>query len=267
MAPEVIACDYSCGAHYDARCDVWSIAITTIELCEGMPPHTNIHALKSMDKILRSAAPKLEDWTKNTWSKALAAFCAFCLVKDISKRPTCTAALGHAVFAALDAAAAREAMLSILKRLHPDVEKESADHEWRSSLHGKRDSAAAQEPAAAAAATAKTAMDTMDEDEAAEAMAVAASHGDSHRSTDNLAKMAELTERLMGTTLQARFADDVIYTRVGDILLACNPFRSIAACVAHPGSRSFWRTLSATFCANLFNEVFYKRAGFAFGRS
>jgi serine/threonine protein kinase len=234
MAPEVIACDYSCGAHYGARCDVWSIAITTIELCEGMPPHTNIHALKSMDKILRSAAPKLEEWTTNTWSKALAAFCSFCLVKDISKRPTCTAALRHEVFATLDAAAAVGAMLSILKRLHPEVEEESADHEWRSSLHGKRDSAAAQELATSAAAAAATiVMGTMVEDEAAEAMAVAASHGDGHRSTDNLAKMAELTERLMGTTLQERFADDVIYTRVGDILLACNPFRSIAACVVH----------------------------------
>lgn len=34
MAPEVIACDYG-PADYDSRCDIWSVGITAIELCEG----------------------------------------------------------------------------------------------------------------------------------------------------------------------------------------------------------------------------------------
>jgi hypothetical protein len=50
-------------------------------------------------------------------------------------------------------------------------------------------------------------------------------YGADVRATDNLATLSELTEAKIVSTLQERFAADVIYTRVGDILIACNPFR------------------------------------------
>lgn len=35
MSPEVIACEQQLDQSYDARCDVWSLGITAIELAEG----------------------------------------------------------------------------------------------------------------------------------------------------------------------------------------------------------------------------------------
>ncbi|KAK6292607.1 hypothetical protein J4Q44_G00371910 [Coregonus suidteri] len=37
MAPEVIACEQQYDSTYDARCDVWSLGITAIELADGDP--------------------------------------------------------------------------------------------------------------------------------------------------------------------------------------------------------------------------------------
>ena len=35
MAPEVV----EGGTEYDGRCDVWSVGVTIIELCQANPPH------------------------------------------------------------------------------------------------------------------------------------------------------------------------------------------------------------------------------------
>ena len=60
MAPEVVACDYGCGAYYDLRCDIWSVGITIIEMAEGKPPHTNVPAMKAMTQIPLKPAPLLK---------------------------------------------------------------------------------------------------------------------------------------------------------------------------------------------------------------
>ena len=47
------------------------------------------------------------------------------------------------------------------------------------------------------------------------------------RKTDNLAALESLTEEGMVSALQKRYKEHVIYTFVGDILVACNPFEQL----------------------------------------
>uniref|UniRef100_A0A673NJ23 Myosin-IIIb-like n=1 Tax=Sinocyclocheilus rhinocerous TaxID=307959 RepID=A0A673NJ23_9TELE len=53
MAPEVIACEQQYDYSYDARCDVWSLGITAIELADGDPPLAEMHPVKALFKIPR----------------------------------------------------------------------------------------------------------------------------------------------------------------------------------------------------------------------
>ncbi len=46
MAPEVILVETNEDGSYDARCDVWSMAITAIELAEGEPPLTHLPPMR-----------------------------------------------------------------------------------------------------------------------------------------------------------------------------------------------------------------------------
>ncbi|XP_038607138.1 myosin-IIIb isoform X1 [Tachyglossus aculeatus] len=54
MAPEVIACEQQYDYSYDARCDVWSLGITAIELGDGDPPLFDMHPVKTLFKIPRN---------------------------------------------------------------------------------------------------------------------------------------------------------------------------------------------------------------------
>ncbi|KAM6907922.1 myosin-IIIa-like [Lycodopsis pacificus] len=53
MAPEVIACEQQLDSTYDARCDVWSLGITAIELGDGDPPLAELHPMRALFKIPR----------------------------------------------------------------------------------------------------------------------------------------------------------------------------------------------------------------------
>lgn len=52
-SPQVIACEQQFDYSYDARCDVWSLGITAIELAEGDPPLAEMHPVKALFKIPR----------------------------------------------------------------------------------------------------------------------------------------------------------------------------------------------------------------------
>lgn len=50
---QVIACEQQYDYSYDARCDVWSLGITAIELADGDPPLAELHPVKALFKIPR----------------------------------------------------------------------------------------------------------------------------------------------------------------------------------------------------------------------
>lgn len=53
LCRQVIACEQQYDYSYDARCDVWSLGITAIELADGDPPLAEMHPVKALFKIPR----------------------------------------------------------------------------------------------------------------------------------------------------------------------------------------------------------------------
>jgi len=83
MAPEVLQ-----SAEYDGKADIWSLAITAIELAVGEPPHSNVHPMRAIFLIPTSEPPTLPD--PDDWSEDFNNFLKTCLAKDPAKRPTAT---------------------------------------------------------------------------------------------------------------------------------------------------------------------------------
>lgn len=79
IAPEVIK-----ESHYDGRADVWSLGITTIEMAEGAPPHSNLNPLRAIFLIPSKPAPTLAD--PDEWSPDMLDFIRCCCKKDPSER-------------------------------------------------------------------------------------------------------------------------------------------------------------------------------------
>lgn len=52
-------------------------------------------------------------------------------------------------------------------------------------------------------------------------------YGSAVRRSDNLSTLADVTEDVIVATIEQRFQHDVIYTLIGDILIAVNPFKPI----------------------------------------
>jgi len=83
MSPEVLN-----GDDYDFRVDVWSLAITAIEMAEGEPPYSNEPMMKAMLKICTGDPPKLKEQEK--WSTDFHKYLADSLIKEPAGRPNST---------------------------------------------------------------------------------------------------------------------------------------------------------------------------------
>lgn len=73
---------------YDSKADVWSLAITAIEMAEGAPPHYNVHPMRAIFLIPSKPPPRLSKGTGgkgDCWSPEFHDFLAHCLVKVMNE--------------------------------------------------------------------------------------------------------------------------------------------------------------------------------------
>ena len=81
MAPEVLQ-----SQEYNGKADIWSLAITAIELAVGEPPHSNVHPMRAIFMIPNSDPPTLPE--PERWSADFHDFIRVSCQKNPEKRPT-----------------------------------------------------------------------------------------------------------------------------------------------------------------------------------
>ncbi|BES90901.1 MYSc [Nesidiocoris tenuis] len=191
MAPEVIACEQQENSWYDTRCDVWSLGITAIELAEGDPPLSNLHPMRALFQIPGNPPPRLQ----RKDCLLLSEFISQILVKDIEFRPYSKHLLGHLLI--------RKGAEYAHKAKH-ELKKEIL----RQRIYGRH----CRQPE------------------------ITTKHGKlkSHKrydqkilNVDDLVTLGTLTEDVLVDQLHRRFDSDQIYTYIGDILIAVNPYSTL----------------------------------------
>jgi len=114
MAPEVLQ-----STEYNGKADIWSLAITAIELAVGEPPHSNVHPMRAIFMIPTSEPPTLPDPSK--WSKDFNDFLKICLVKDPEKRPTATWLIHNHPF--ITKAKGKEVIAALVKECMKEIDE------------------------------------------------------------------------------------------------------------------------------------------------
>ncbi|CRL04515.1 CLUMA_CG017591, isoform A [Clunio marinus] len=192
MSPEVIACEQQLDQSYDSRCDVWSLGIPAIELAEGDPPLCDLHPMRALFQIPRNPPPTLVH--PDQFSPLLSDFISECLVKDFEERPFSKELLDHPFLKNINESLAR-------KDLKQEIERQRAE--------GRGTTRPAE-------ATTKYGKLKSDRKSKPEKMLI-----------DDLAALEVLSEETIVKQLRKRFESDQIYTNIGDILIAVNPFESL----------------------------------------
>ncbi|KAF6216430.1 hypothetical protein GE061_000772 [Apolygus lucorum] len=191
MAPEVIACEQQEGSWYDTRCDVWSLGITAIELAEGDPPLSNLHPMRALFQIPGNPPPRLS----RKDCLLLSEFVSQVLVKDIEYRPYASQLLGHLLIrkgAEYAAKAKHELRKEILRQRIYGRHRRQPEI---TTKHGKLKSHKR--------------------------------YDQNNLNVDDLVTLGTLSEDIIVDQLRRRFEVDQIYTYIGDILIAINPYSSL----------------------------------------
>ncbi len=88
MAPELIQ-----SQSYDCKVDIWSLAITALEMTDGEPPLMHEPVMRALFLITVNEPPKLHD--PSAWSETLAHFISNMLVKRPTDRSSAEQLLMH----------------------------------------------------------------------------------------------------------------------------------------------------------------------------
>ncbi|XP_058807301.1 myosin-IIIb-like isoform X2 [Phymastichus coffea] len=193
MAPEVIACEQQLDSSYDSRCDVWSIGITAIELSEGDPPLSELHPMRALFQIPRNPPPSLKN--PDIHMPELVDFITECLVKDLEHRPFACELKEHPLLLSIE-----ERMDDIRLQIQEEIKRQRSEGKVHrqpevTTKHGKL----------------KTDRKTRPE----------------KMYMDDLAALDMLSEDAIVDQLQNRYERSQIYTYIGDILVAVNPFANL----------------------------------------
>ncbi|XP_028046513.1 myosin-IIIb isoform X2 [Monomorium pharaonis] len=193
MAPEVIACEQQLDSSYDSRCDVWSIGITAIELAEGDPPLSELHPMRALFQIPRNPPPSLKN--PDSYSSELTDFIAECLVKDLEHRPFASELRGHPLLTKME---------PIVGKIRQQLREEIRRQRTEGRVHRQPE------------VTTKHGKLKTDRKTRPEKMYM-----------DDLAALDMLSEEAIVDQLQHRYEQAQIYTYIGDILVAVNPFTNL----------------------------------------
>ncbi|KAG7210389.1 hypothetical protein KM043_011922 [Ampulex compressa] len=193
MAPEVIACEQQLNSSYDSRCDVWSVGITAIELAEGNPPLSELHPMRALFQIPRNPPPALKNPDIHTAD--LQDFIAECLVKDLEHRPFVSELKEHPLLTNVESVVekVREELRALICRQRTEGRVFRLPEV--TTRHGKLKTDRKARP---------------------EKMYM-----------DDLAALDMLSEDAIVDQLQHRYEQGQIYTYIGDILVAVNPFTNL----------------------------------------
>uniref|UniRef100_A0A673M0J2 Myosin IIIB n=1 Tax=Sinocyclocheilus rhinocerous TaxID=307959 RepID=A0A673M0J2_9TELE len=206
MAPEVIACEQQYDYSYDARCDVWSLGITAIELADGDPPLAEMHPVKALFKIPRNPSPTLRH--PEHWCRSFSHFIAQCLIKDFETRPSVTHLLEHPfIKQAHGKDTSLGQQLSVLIREQQDV--------------GNRIKTRYILPTTQTAGQNNTVTSQHERINTRKTLIIESCPD------DDLVDLEVLDEETIIAHLQRRYQELQIYTYVGDILIALNPFQNL----------------------------------------
>ncbi|KAK7881492.1 hypothetical protein WMY93_029901 [Mugilogobius chulae] len=204
MAPEVIACEQQLDSTYDARCDVWSLGITAIELGDGDPPLSDLHPMRALFKIPRNPPPTLRQ--PEVWSDDFNDFICKCLIKDFELRPNVIDLLQHPFIKQVKS---KEKLLQKQLIELIDLNQQIGTIE-KTRHHGKTDRGSNDRHERIHTKKGNHMRDQNDPGE-----------------VEDLATLEVLDENTVTDHLQNRYERDEIYTYVGDILIAVNPFHSM----------------------------------------
>ncbi|XP_047481319.1 myosin-IIIb-like isoform X4 [Penaeus chinensis] len=194
MAPEVIACEQQLDYSYDVRCDVWSLGITAIELADGEPPLSDVHPMRALFQIPRNPPPSVERPIE--WSAEFNDFVAECLVKDFEQRATPKELLLHPFI---------KGVPNNPEEIRRQLTQLQDDLRTKNQMVQKNPEATIKGGALKADRKTKRTPIWM----------------------DDLASMEKLSEEIIVDHLNRRYDTNQIYTYMGDILIAVNPFKEI----------------------------------------
>ncbi|XP_041102994.1 myosin-IIIa-like [Polyodon spathula] len=193
MAPEVIACEQQLDSTYDSRCDVWSLGITAIELGDGDPPLADLHPMRALFKIPRNPPSTLHQ--PELWSADFNDFICKCLIKDFEQRPNVLDLLQHDF---IKQVGGKENILQkqLMELIDLNQQMGLIEKTRHERIHTKKCSYM------------KSLNSNLDD-------------------VDDLATLEILDENTVTDQLQNRYSKKKLYTYVGDILIAVNPFQKM----------------------------------------
>eukprot|EP01119_Soliformovum_irregulare_P019453 TRINITY_DN6156_c0_g1_i1.p1 TRINITY_DN6156_c0_g1~~TRINITY_DN6156_c0_g1_i1.p1 ORF type:complete len:1408 (-),score=424.58 TRINITY_DN6156_c0_g1_i1:57-4280(-) len=234
LAPEVVM---ETGEGYDAKVDIWSLGITLVEMAEMVPPRYDEHPMKVIFSIPNNPPPTLR--TPSAWSREFNDFIAKCLVKDPIERATAQSLLSHPFILKANQHKAslkeivNETLLVSRNRASRVFSKEPSQQELLKEKPSLVPNDRVWIPHATQAFVLGTVKSLIGRDvivttetgeESTRPMSALVKCHSLDTTFDDMVTMPDLNEPSLLHNLRRRFEEGLIYTSIGSIIVAVNPY-------------------------------------------